>query len=700
MSTSSTDPGRAGLPALLVLLGVLAGLAWYQLGGGGEEDTLVAGSDSVEPGGAAGPALIDPTLPGSSGEDSGPDEGQREALPESAPEEPEPVAAPEEPEPFVLEAHLVGIRGEALAHADLLFVHHRDMDGGLGGLVLAGRLIPVVHAVRRRVVGSPVRLLEYLADRPEVADLLADPDFGTRTTTDELGAFRVELPSDDWGLLIDGGERRLLARGLVTLPGGVQQETLVAAPVSPLRGRVLGEEGEPVEGTSVELTASHDALPDFPLILYETDFLNLFVVSETDERGEFSAARAVDLPGLAYHVDAGKQGWQRGLVPAAERLHLEIRLRRWGEKDPIVITGLVLDGEGAPVDRALVRCGQDRTRTGSDGHFRLKLSWHHTDAPLLARQDGLGAAVLELPTEGLRERPEQVQDLVLRLGRPGRSLSGVVVDEAGQPIPEAEVWYSGGLETTGMYGEFLEDFQAGRFDPSVETDELGRFVIDGLLDGPYDLRALDPETFVVSELAGLEPGRDDLRLVLDRTRVLERITGRVVDRRGAPVSGAELSVQFRWWEGDGDDFDYNDHELAFSDADGRFELERVPTEGVELFVSSHEVPRTVVPLEPPPVGELEVVVPCRMRFRLDERYRDEGFFVALDAQGQVLALEEFSEGRPFDPGMEPARLGPETSLVFGVLDSAVELVFLATEEGPETQRVPVEFRRGVVNRVR
>ena len=234
----------------------------------------------------------------------------------------------------------------------------------------------------------------------------------------------------------------------------------------------------------------------------------------------------------------------------------------------------------------------------------------------------------------------------------------------------------------------------------METDELGRFVIDGLLDGPYDLRALDPETFVVSELAGLEPGRDDLRLVLDRTRVLERITGRVVDRRGAPVSGAELSVQFRWWEGDGDDFDYNDHELAFSDADGRFELERVPTEGVELFVSSHEVPRTVVPLEPPPVGELEVVVPCRMRFRLDERYRDEGFFVALDAQGQVLALEEFSEGRPFDPGMEPARLGPETSLVFGVLDSAVELVFLATEEGPETQRVPVEFRRGVVNRVR
>lgn len=72
------------------------------------------------------------------------------------------------------------------------------------------------------------------------------------------------------------------------------------------------------------------------------------------------------------------------------------------------------------------------------------------------------------------------------------------------------------------------------------------------------------------------------------------IEGRVADREGRPVFGAELLARWPGWN--------DDLAIAATAPDGRFLLPAVPAGPIELHVTLGDAPSTTVRLDVPPGG--------------------------------------------------------------------------------------------------
>jgi hypothetical protein len=105
------------------------------------------------------------------------------------------------------------------------------------------------------------------------------------------------------------------------------------------------------------------------------------------------------------------------------------------------------------------------------------------------------------------------------------SLNGLVVDAAGSPVPQAQVFLEPGL------GAGVLVTQAG-------AD--GRFGFDGLVPGPTGVFAIAPGFGWAGAHLNLTVGEaaQDVRLVL---RPEARISGRVVDAKGDAIAGARIT---------------------------------------------------------------------------------------------------------------------------------------------------------------
>jgi len=222
----------------------------------------------------------------------------------------------------------------------------------------------------------------------------------------------------------------------------------------------------------------------------------------------------------------------------------------------ITFSGRVTDPQGKPVEGAEVTLYQmtagelgvlpkveviDRKTTGADGAFAFAVARGanaYREGRVIARKEGLSLAWAAWP---MRED----QRLDIALGRPVE-LAGDVVDEAGQPIADAEVHIA--MAKIGK-GEDLRELEAAGF-LRTRTDRNGHFVFADMPAGAtFEFRVERPgrATIHTLELASYSrdqcqfaPGQAGIRLTLP---VEARVEGVVVEKAGGkPVGGVQVKA--------------------------------------------------------------------------------------------------------------------------------------------------------------
>ncbi|MHC4860520.1 MAG: carboxypeptidase regulatory-like domain-containing protein, partial [Planctomycetota bacterium] len=201
---------------------------------------------------------------------------------------------------------------------------------------------------------------------------------------------------------------------------------------------------------------------------------------------------------------------------------------RAGDRDALLllkkglsITGRVVDDEGEPVYCAEVtasECYYWSDMTDEDGRFEIV---GLTEGRYSLGVDAFGFLVAEVP------EVEAGKDAgVIRISR-GLALAGVLVDEAGRPLPGIELWVRGAGDPK----------DSGPSTAYGRTDAEGRFLLSGLAPGIYRL-STGPLGPVLLDAERIPAGSGDLRIVGGEG---VELAGTVVNEAGRPV--ADVGVQ-------------------------------------------------------------------------------------------------------------------------------------------------------------
>jgi hypothetical protein len=209
------------------------------------------------------------------------------------------------------------------------------------------------------------------------------------------------------------------------------------------------------------------------------------------------------------------------------------------------IEGTVEWPDGTPATWSTIRATDGRashSTSSTDGTFRFILSPGSYDLEAAANRAGLvGAVRVEDVSTG-------ADPLALVLEEaPVFDLTGSVVDAEGTPVPWFTVrWHGAGIRSGGRQ----------------EPIKRGTFVLKALPAGELTI-VVEADDYVSSEQrVVVGPGRSDaLRFVLARAGT---VRGTVVDARGDPVRGANVSTEGRGPE-------------TTTDEQGRFELRPAAT---------------------------------------------------------------------------------------------------------------------------
>ncbi len=331
------------------------------------------------------------------------------------------------------------------------------------GIVVDEEGRPVEGAEVRASGGEPQRMVSLGGWKP---DSVTGAD-GRFVVPDRRRGERVDI-------VVSAESRRDLLPA--TLPA-------VEAP-NPTPLRVVLERGARVAGTVVDPTGAPVANASIRLNI-ETRLAAGALMSrqskvehqsQSDAAGRFRFERAS--PGI-LRLSARADGWIGAelsgleMPPGGELVGLRLVLERGA-----TVTGQVLDAEGQPAAGVSVRVlepaaasrlpGVMSARTGADGSYVLE------EVP-----PGLRIVVAERKGSEKAAREIQVTAgvnlLDLRLARAGVRVSGRVVDASGSPVPGAIV-------------ELLDETEV-RSGPAGQSGEDGGFVLDGVRDGRYLLRA-------------------------------------------------------------------------------------------------------------------------------------------------------------------------------------------------------------------
>jgi protocatechuate 3,4-dioxygenase beta subunit len=192
------------------------------------------------------------------------------------------------------------------------------------------------------------------------------------------------------------------------------------------------------------------------------------------------------------------------------------------------IRGRVLH-DGRPAVSGIVYCGEAYARVDGAGQYVCEGVPPQETLVIAYRERGGGSAEATVTaTAG------EVKEVNLELVSPGASVSGVVLDEGGEPVAGAQVILfarnaDAASEPTTLRGEFrMEHVAAGSFDVAVR-DEDGRTSY-GAPNGSGFPRVVVTDRDV-----------KDVRVIVRRPKLLT-IAGKVVDGSGAPVPDARIDV--------------------------------------------------------------------------------------------------------------------------------------------------------------
>jgi protocatechuate 3,4-dioxygenase beta subunit len=335
------------------------------------------------------------------------------------------------------------------------------------------------------------------------------------------------------------------SREVLVVAGQLEDQDVPLVRGATLAGRVIGEDGAPIDGAVLSLTRAGEN----PFRAVMRRMQNDGQVRSARD-GSFKATRL--MPGDNQRLDVRHDEFEErsiggvDLAPGALRSGMNIVLRRG-----LVARGIVRDENALPLagvevvlSRSLAftarsgRYGQSsfsfvgpgsmaRRETGADGRFEFR-GLKSGDYTLSAGRQGFARAVQD-PVKIAEGHTGEPIELVLR---PGVSISGVVRDRAGAPS-------AGWLVLARASGENSAVFGPASLRTQEPTGEDGAFVIEGLAEGgSYDLQLMAS--------GGLGPRRSGVNAPAEGVEITVggngQIRGQVLDAEsGRPVTDFEVT---------------------------------------------------------------------------------------------------------------------------------------------------------------
>jgi len=544
---------------------------------------------------------------------------------------------------------------------------------------------------RRGQLVAGVAIADEQHPQVELARSAADGRFEVRAPSREL-LHLVTTSESPWHAL-----RKPIALDS-TRPEDQHELMLVVAPAVLVAGSVQLPDGMPAANASLRLARDAHALPEFPLPLDRTSRVELEL--EVDELGRFGQARVPS--GTSLEVEHApcceRMLWP---VPAQDELAASIRLEARAASRQFVIEGSVVHEDERPAPGAQVHYAGATIATDELGRFR----WSSAVQPapslaLVATKPGSQPGTVSACTELLLERGGELLELRVALGPPTLSIAGRVLTADDRPCAYWRVQLAQGTALNEdafplTLAEHLSVSDAQQ--THVTTDPEGRFRLRGLSAREYELLAFDPNTLLSLRAESVPAGKRDLILRLAPGALREKVKGRLLDLRGAPIAQARVCVTLTtrrsragWmWESS-----------AFTDTDaqGDFVLAQLPRTGCELYVSGEPV----IPQHfavPEDFEEIELRATRRCHFQLELHAQralpGELAFQLLDAQGAVQPIVSFQSlgSSATDRQAMPTR----SSGVLAAPQNACTLVLSAG--GVELERMPIELLAGQVTRI-
>ncbi|MBL8724991.1 MAG: carboxypeptidase regulatory-like domain-containing protein [Planctomycetes bacterium] len=335
-----------------------------------------------------------------------------------------------------------------------------------------------------------------------------------------------------------------------------RQATGPTAPPTGVRGIVVDQRtGAPLAGVEVLAVADEPGLE--PLVARFRGLFQGGMYTETRAprrelgrtlSGPDGQFEILGLPPGRVFLDGRSDGWFVRTPGTARLAHgevqtgLELRASPGGR-----VRGIVLGADGGPAPFAHVHL-----RPGLNAFFgqltERQYRWLETTADAQGRFDlpgvppGQGytasASATGIALEeqfGIAVAQGQVTELTLR-GHTGATVSGRVLDAAGQPVAAAAV--------AMVYLDISRVlFSADGKSAPIVTDERGAFRIEHIAAGrvAFVAAAADLAPSAIEELAVVDGGRyEDLVLQLDTGATIQ---GRVLDDLGQPVAAAQLELR-------------------------------------------------------------------------------------------------------------------------------------------------------------
>jgi len=382
--------------------------------------------------------------------------------------------------------------------------------------------------------------------------------------------------------------------------GQAETQDVPLARAATLVGRVVNEEGAPIEGARVLVSRSGENV----VLAFVRSLEGEQAVVHTARDGSFRATRLAS--GDNQRLDVRHDEYEEraiggiSLSPGVTRSGLSVVMRRG-----LALRGIVRDADGKPLagcevtlsSSRSIRAGrggvqmqfvgpanQVRRETSADGRFEFR-GLKTGDYTVAARRSGFSRAAVD-PVHVAEARAVEPLELTLR---PGSTISGVLRDKAGSG---ASGWFVS-ARPAGQGGGMPMGPGANRSEEPTGPD--GAFLLEGLLAGEsYELQVMG-QSGLGPRRSGVVAPAEGIELTVNGTG---QVKGRVVDGdSGRAVPDFQLRYQpdaqggmrFVMRAGPGGGRGPYERQ-SFHAEDGSFVLEDVPAGRwtVEAFASGYQ----------------------------------------------------------------------------------------------------------------